>query len=180
MLAFILSLLGIGGVGAAAIGIFGAPALLGVGRSALGFLAKIPWQAYAVAALIGVLAFLIISRGHALDRARKDEASLAQICSAVRDAAGRPHQDCGLAVRQIQALGASVKTLETALADQNERFRELGRKSAAQQAAKAQAERQAMRRANHAESVAERLERSSRTPPAVPCRPSKELEQQWQ
>jgi hypothetical protein len=70
MLALILSLLGVGGIGAGAIGLFGFPALLGFGRSALGLLAKIPWQAYAVAALAGVLAFLIISRSHAMARAR--------------------------------------------------------------------------------------------------------------
>lgn len=180
MLAFILSLLGIGGVGAAAIGIFGAPALLGVGRSVLGVLAKIPWQAYAAAALVALIAFLIISRGHALERVRKDDARLADICSAVRDAAGRPHQNCGLAPLQIRALGASIKTLETALADQNARIRELGRKSASQQAAAAQAERVAVKRADQAEDVATRLERSSRRAPAQPCAVSKELEGQWQ
>jgi hypothetical protein len=180
MLALILSLLGVGGIGAAAFGIFGAPALLGVARSAFGILAKIPWQVYAAAALVGVLAFLIISRGHALARSRADEARLELVCAAVRDAAHRPHQDCRLAAEQIRALGASVTTLETALADQNARIRELGRKSAAQQATAAQAERQAAQRANQAESVAERLERSSRRAPAAPCAVSKDLQEQWQ
>jgi hypothetical protein len=76
----ILSLLGVGGIGAAAIG---SSALRRCSASAARRSAswrRFHGKLYAVAALAGVLAFLIISRGHALDRARADEARLAQIC----------------------------------------------------------------------------------------------------
>lgn len=179
MLALILSALGLsGGLGAIAY-FMGPSALIGIARSIWGFLAKIPWQIYLAAALAGLIAFLMISRSHALERAQAAESRNAEICAAIRQAAGRPHQDCRLGERQIQAFAKSIGNLEGALADQNDRIRELGRKNAALQSAAQLAKRQAANRASEAESIAARLKASSSKAPAQPCAVSKVLEEQW-
>jgi hypothetical protein len=178
MLAWILSALGLGGLGALTY-LVGPAAMLGFARSIFGFLAKIPWQAYAIAALVGVLAFLVISRGHAIDRYKGDETRLELVCKAVRDVAGRPRQNCELNALQIRAFGKSITDLEGALREQDSRIQELGRKNAELQAEAKAAEKLAAKRANQAESVAQRLDESAKHAPAQPCAVSKALEEQW-
>lgn len=179
MLPILLSLLGLGG-GVGALAYFMGPAaLLGFAKSALKLLARIPWQIWLGAALAALLAFLIISRGHALERAKAAEARNDQICATVRKVAGRPRQDCRLAELQIQAFGRSIGELEGALADQNSAIRALAKKQAVERAAGAAAERQARSRGAEAESIAAKLIASSKKAPAQPCAVSKALEEQW-
>src|SRR2546423_14012558 len=97
----IAGVLGVGGLGAAA-WLLGPAALLGFGRSALGFLAKIPWQVWAAAAVLVLIVFLFISRAHALERAKADEVQLATICAATRTAADNPKLDCKFVPAQIR------------------------------------------------------------------------------
>ena len=177
----IAGVLGVGGLGAAAY-FLGPAALLGFGKSALGFLAKIPWQAYAIAALAALIAFLIISRSHWISRSHNDEAQLALICQATRGAANNPKLDCKLAAAQIHELGNSIKNLRDSLDHQNAAVAALGAKTAEQQKAAAEAEKKAARRAEAAQSVAERLRESAAHAPApgAPCTPSKTLQEQWQ
>lgn len=180
MLSLILGLLGLGG-GLGALAYFlGPSALIGFARSALGILAKIPWQAWLTLAIAAIIGFLAISRSHWIERARADESRAELVCKAVREVAGRPRQACELNEIQIQAFGKSIRDLEGALAEQNARIEALGRQNANLQAQAAEAKRQAARSAGEAESVSARLDASSRQAPARPCPVSKALEEQWQ
>lgn len=183
MLGLILSLVGgLGGLGAIGACVFipgASEVLMGVLRSIGAVLAKIPPWAYAVLAVVGLIAFLYISRSHLQAQVKADKAAEAIVCHAVRDVAGRPHQDCRLSAQQIRAFGKTIATVEGAMADQNARIRALGQQNAALQAAKAKAEKIAVRRSQEAQSVSDRLMESSKHPPAKPCPVSKALEEQW-
>lgn len=177
----IAGVLGVGGLGAAAY-LLGPAALLGVGRKALAFLARLPWQVYVVAALAALLVFLFVSRSHWIDRAHGDEAQLTLICTATRDASANPKLDCRQVPAQIRELGNSVRNLEAALAHQNAAIAALAAKSAEQQQMAADARKRAAERVSGAETVAQRLQESARhsPPPGAPCAPSKALQEQWQ
>jgi len=185
MLTLILSLLGLGGVGTAALLFppFGAM-LLGFGKSALAIAAKLPWQVYAIAALAAVVAFLIISRGHFMHRAHADEGQLASICEKVRIADANPHLDCAKVSDQILLLGQALQATTKAIGEQNAAIERLAKQTADEQQISAKAEKVASQRADAAQATAQRLDRSSRSAPAggAPagtCAPSPTLLEQW-
>lgn len=177
MLGLILGLVGTGGG-------LGLLAYL-VGPAAIfAFLKQIPAWAYLAVAIIGLIVFLTISRGHAIDRYKADEVQLASICSSVRIAAGNPKLDCKQAGQQIVELGKTIATLKATIADRNAKVDALGKASADQQAAAEQASRNAQERARRADATASRLLASSRsgahpTGSAAACEPSKALTDAW-
>lgn len=185
MIAWILSILGLGGAGAvAAYFLAGPAAMLAFGRGALGFLAKIPWQVYVIAALAALLAFLTISRGHWIDRARGDEAQLAAICQAARIADHNPKLDCSKSAAQIMLLGQALEATTAAIGRQNEAIQRLAAATAREQAAAAQARHSAERPARDAEATAARFDAEARSAaaqraPGAICAPSKALQEQW-
>lgn len=148
-------------------------------KRAWAFARSIPWQIWLALALAALIAWLAIGRAHALEHARASDARNAAICAQIRRSAARPRQDCRLAELQIQAFAASIAELDGALADQNARIRELGRKNAQLQSEAQAAKRQAASRAAEADSVAARLKASSSKAPAQPCPVSNVLEEQW-
>jgi hypothetical protein len=85
----------------------------------------------------------------------------------------------------LAASRANEAKLRTAIADQNKAVAALGQQSSQQQQLAAKAEKAASGRADAAEAVAQRLEASSRVPPAKAppagqCEPSDTLKGQWQ
>lgn len=181
IIAAVLSALGLGGFGVATY-LLGPAAMLGFGKSIFGFLAEIPWQVYAIAALAGLIAFLFISRGHWIDRAHGDEARISSLCQATRDAAANPTLDCKDTDAQIKLLGQAVSTLKGELARQNAAITALGQQTAQERAAAEKAYKIAQERAQEAQAISQRLEASSRSAPAqaASCAPSKALSEQWQ
>lgn len=189
MITAFLTLLGIGGLGsivaAAAYPPFGA-ALLDFLKPIGEFLSRVPWYAYAAVALVGLLLWLVISRGDWIDRAHADEARLTALCQATRDAARNPKLDCGATEKQIQLLGQAVDTLKGSLAQQNAAVKALGDQTKAEQIAAEKASQAAQERADEAQAVADRLLASSHSaagksgPAATPgCQPSTTLQDQW-
>lgn len=174
MLALILSLLGVGGIGAAA---FIFPAF---GKMLFGFLRAIPWYAYVVAAIIGLIAFLAISRGNWIDRAKGAEAQLAAICQATRQAAKNPKLDCDKTLAQIRELGTSLETTTNALNRQNSAVSKWKSEADRQQGLAAAAVKKAKPRADSALATASRLNASAAKAPANQCEPSEALKEAWQ
>jgi hypothetical protein len=181
MLALILSVLGVGGIGAAAFlfppfGLFLGRALKGV----LNFLRAIPWQVWLGLAIAGIIVFLVISRGNWKDRAEAAETELSTLCAATREAAANPKLDCKRAAAQIRELGASLKNTTDALKRQNTAVSSWKAEAGRQQAAAAAAAKKAKPRADRALSTAERLKASAARAPANQCEPSEALKEAWQ
>lgn len=177
-----LGVLGVGGIGAAAVFVpaFGA-LLLGFLKPVADFLAKVPWYVYAAAAVIGLIAFLTISRGHFIDRAHADEARLASICESVRIADHSPKLDCSKDAAQVILMGQALEATTAAILKQNAAVKALAATSAAEQAKAAQASQEAEQRAKAAQTASESLAASARAPgrSSAPCAPSKTLTDQW-
>lgn len=183
----LLSLLGIGGgaglLGAAAIVFPAFGALLGGWlKGAWAFVRQVPWQVWAGLVLAAVLAFLIISRSHWIDRAKADETELAAICQVTRSAAVRPHLSCKQVPLQIRYLGEDIAKLKGAIADQNRQIDAWKAEAARQQALAAEIRRQADKRAATALGTVQKLKASAAKPlpPGAPCEPSKTLQEAWQ
>jgi hypothetical protein len=173
MFAILLSVLGIGGLGA--LTYFVGPAAL------FGFLKRIPLWAW-VALAIGI-AFMVTvhSRNHwkALAASRGDK--LVLVCQATRDAAGRPRLACGQVPLQIKLLGKAVGDLKGAIGRQNAAVAALGAQTRQQQAQAAQATKVAQKRADKALATSQRLAASAARPPgpSAPCEPSEAVRKAW-
>jgi hypothetical protein len=132
-----------------------------------------------VAALL--LLGLIADRGRWMRRAHGDEAQLAEVCAATRDAAVNPNLGCKSAPKQIRLLGQAIADLKAGIARQNAAVAALGAESERQKAEAAKAVEKAQGRAEGAQATAERLAASSRSgeASAKPCAPSKALTGAW-
>jgi hypothetical protein len=132
-----------------------------------------------VAALL--LTALIADRGRWMHRAHGDEAQLARLCSAVRDASNNPNLACSDAPKQIKFLGESVTALGNSLRVQSEAVSALGDRTKQEQADSAKASAAAQPRAQKAEQISIHLDASSRSPAdqQKPCEPSDVLKGAW-
>ena len=145
------------------------------------FIRSIPWFVWVGLAVAGLIAFLAISRGNWIDRAKGAEAQLAAICEVTRKAANNPKLACKDAPEQVRLLGKAVTDLKGAIARQNAAVAEMGATTKRQQEAAAVAQKRAEKRADRAEDTAAGLLASSRSKGRQerPCEPSEALVEAW-
>jgi hypothetical protein len=149
---------------------------------ALGFLKRIPWQAWA---LLGAGLFLLglVQYGrHWHGEALKARAQVSLDCAAARKSASNPKMRCDQTDEQIDYLGQTIGTLTTAIHKQNDAVSAMGAETKRQQAESAKASEAAQERAKGALATSARLTASSRSgeAQAKPCEPSKVLKGAWQ
>lgn len=111
IIGWLLSALGVGGLGLGALAFFMGPAaLIPLAKGIFGFLVKIPWQIWVIGAAALVLAYFVSDRNKWKDRAEAYNVEAISDWTATKAASGNPKLARKDVAKQIAILGGDLKT----------------------------------------------------------------------